>query len=1289
MAEKEQKTDTVPYEELQQIQNPENKRVVDAMYYTLQNLNPDEQIEYDPKKIIDSFLTQQRYFDVNLGDTIGQASKIKNFSDIDKKLYQIARDGAAKLPSIFEEGSAPVGTAVKDYVYGGITDPTNLISVLASGFTFGAGGAAGLAAKEAAKAGVKQTLKEGLKSEVAKARLLAPVLAVEGGTAAVGGSAQNYIKQDLEIDLGERTDIDPTKVLGQGAIEGIASPLFGVIGSYALKGAGKAVSGTVKAGMNTASKIDALSNIKTKADDITNVLERYFLPSFGLKESTVLNLEQNLGLPTELKGVGKNLTEKLDAAIARDFADTPKEEVNALFNKVYKEGINSEALTAIKAKSPESEEVLNAFLVDGGLRDRAVQYGVNSALSDRYKGIFTKNDNYVKNVPEALASRKRAESYSSFKKQNPNIIRDLKEDILAFPQLGYWRDEAEQIISGIGTKNKSFRSDLSEADLNKEIDKIAKKLYSPDLSRAKQTGSLEAIKTEQQLPTSVKKVIGYNNRPALRIGETVNALVDFATKANAADVIFKDTQARGLSTVAKDAVEASQKLGGNKVMRLSGVLAKDGVTQAKLDDTVTQIPYAIKLTKEGKEQNIPILDSKFKDVWVTADEGKKLKTLFQYQRGDVLGDKGALASLVDSALAKNISGIQGSLKAGKTLYNPLAIARNAISGMGYVMSSGNLKGLRELTNYFNKLDVNSKDKLVQEFIADGFLDSDVRMNQVIRRLGDVGGEDKYFKELLRTSGLSIADVGPLKPGKKVAEKLQRAFVAGDNVAKFLTYVSEGKSLNKIFDSFTPEQKKLQLKELSDTFGIANPKKEDYVRIYRNRNAKNLTPVYSRVPAVLEMMRRVPVIGNFTAYPTERLRNTYNLFKTAADEISTGVQTGNNALRNRGLSRFIQFQAAKAAPYTAAYVGTALYNKEDVEEVYDKLRSQLPPWAKDNAILFLGKDKKGKEQFIDLTYLEPDSHLLSLVMPTILKASRGEDVSKDLDDAVKEAAEKLFEPYISPTLFTQLAEPLGSGVLKGVKGDYEGSANDLSRGARQMAKAAMPGYAKMAMDITVGDTNLANLVMSDESFSELKNTMYSIPYKPLDEEMSVVDSLFKRGIIIPGLKVQTLDPVESTGFALSTVNRSIASATRSFSQNLKRKIREPSYKINVKELLEDYSNILEEQFVAQKEIKKIYQDLARSEGKEKAIKILRKSSIKQVLPSNRALGSIINYNTSLPNTLSSNNKYWDEVIIDLQSDGYNNVEPYMNYLRKQMRKVEDIYFGRDLSKEPPDLEIGSN
>ena len=166
-------------------------------------------------------------------------------------------------------------------------------------------------------------------------------------------------------------------------------------------------------------------------------------------------------------------------------------------------------------------------------------------------------------------------------------------------------------------------------------------------------------------------------------------------------------------------------------------------------------------------------------------------------------------------------------------------------------------------------------------------------------------------------------------------------------------------------------------------------------------------------------------------------------------------------------------------------------------------------------------------------------------------------------------------------------------------------------------------------------------------------------------------------------------MKSTGFALSTVNRSIASATRSFSSDLKRKIREPSYKIDVKELLENYDDILAQQFTAQQEVKKIYQNLVESEGEDKAIKILRKSTIKQVLPSERALQNIINSNRSLPRTLSTDDKYWNEVIIDLEEEGYKNVQPYMDYLRNQLEKIENFYFDRDLAKEPPEIEIGSN
>ena len=37
---------------------------------------------------------------------------------------------------------APTSKLIKDYLVAGVTDPTNLLSILAGAFTFGAGGAA-------------------------------------------------------------------------------------------------------------------------------------------------------------------------------------------------------------------------------------------------------------------------------------------------------------------------------------------------------------------------------------------------------------------------------------------------------------------------------------------------------------------------------------------------------------------------------------------------------------------------------------------------------------------------------------------------------------------------------------------------------------------------------------------------------------------------------------------------------------------------------------------------------------------------------------------------------------------------------------------------------------------------------------------------------------------------------------------------------------------------------------------------------------------------------------------
>ena len=56
-------------------------------------------------------------------------------------------------------------------------------------------------------------------------------------------------------------------------------------------------------------------------------------------------------------------------------------------------------------------------------------------------------------------------------------------------------------------------------------------------------------------------------------------------------------------------------------------------------------------------------------------------------------------------------------------------------------------------------------------------------------------------------------------------------------------------------------------------------------------ALNVMPVYSRIPKVLEKMRGIPIIGSFTAFPAENLRNKYNVLKMGSQEIKDGFELG--------------------------------------------------------------------------------------------------------------------------------------------------------------------------------------------------------------------------------------------------------------------------------------------------------------------------------------------------------------------------------------------------------------
>ena len=212
------------------------------------------------------------------------------------------------------------------------------------------------------------------------------------------------------------------------------------------------------------------------------------------------------------------------------------------------------------------------------------------------------------------------------------------------------------------------------------------------------------------------------------------------------------------------------------------------------------------------------------------------------------------------------------------------------------------------------------------------------------------------------------------------------------------FANEKRKANKLFNSFSKEQQAAKLTEFDQTFnaGRGTSIAKDYIKEIAAQKTLNLTPVYGRIPKILENLRAFPVIGSFTAYPAERIRNTYQIFKIATDELKEGFETGNKQLTTQGISRLAQWSAAQGALYTGAY---ALNESNGFGDVVDGMRNFLPDWEKNGALVVTGKDKDGNYKYVDLTYIHPDSQFQNAIVPIILKAARGEDVSKDLDESV--------------------------------------------------------------------------------------------------------------------------------------------------------------------------------------------------------------------------------------------------------------------------------------------------
>jgi hypothetical protein len=1222
MAEETKQVEDIPYDQFLK-----DDLWLDAAYHSLRDLGED--VSEDPKDILDTFLTKSRYIDTNLYSAGSTASKVEDFDDDGKKLLGYALEKLKRLPNFYEKGGASSLGALKDYAIAGVFDPTNFVAAMATIFTGGTATPVTVGGRVAAQTTARAVISSRLKAALSK-----PVLATLGTEALIagaGGAGQEKYRQDIEMETGIRDKskgYDLENIAISGILEGVASPLATILTKEVGSLVGKGIKGGTK----------ALAEKSTAVNNSVEYLKRNFLPAAGLPQSTVRIFEMGTGGVKDLKESSAKLGQDIQNIVDKDFKDTLQVEVPNTGGKTNLDIIYSSmegdavADDLVRQASPNLAAKIEEFKQ---LRSKATDYAMSSDTTGLIKGYFTNNnDDYLRNVPEVYAVNKRQVSFKDFIKENPDIYNEVEDLVRANPDKYSTVPEfSELYVQG--------QVVAPDAKVKGQVEKYVKNLYTPSRARKKETGSFGPTLETQGivLPDAFKKILGYNNRPGIRVAETISGIVDTVSKINIANNIASDAINLGTG-VRLQSMPRNFKLNDKKTLASN---------QLNGEEVVPLVQFIQKIkpkVKKGEDITPFTFDKRFvndelKDIFITKTYAKQLKTLMG---DDFIGKDFINRDDVFGSAYRGLVRVQTAAKAGKTIYNPLAFPRNAIGAAGYVVASGNAKGAWDSIRLLTKDKAKFKTEF-EEFTKQGLAGSNIDLNQLSKRLSTFSSE---YDPTKLDQFLSYGKVG------SVARKL---YGATDDYAKFFIWSGEKAKAKRHYPTLT---------------------EAEINSIAANKTAL-VSPIYDRIPPIFEKMRAMPIVGSFVAYPAERLRNTYNIFKLGGDEITEGINTGNKELVKSGVNRMSKWYATQGAFYGAAMLANEqglFMEGEDVSDAVDILREHLPDWKKDNPIVVTGKkmvDGRPVYEYRDLGYLNPDQYIVNSVMPFILKASRGEDISQDIDKSFLRAANNLVSPYISMTLAANFGKDLVTW--------FNDPNNEGKLG--KALKSIEPGFAKVVREGAI-DLGVAPYAV-EKTFSPPK-------FGQGEERRAdgAIDALNKQGlnpVSFFGMRKEEFDPLLSVGFTLSQLNRNTKGDWSSYVGDLKKTLGDPLSTYSEVSLLKDYNSLLEDQYEKQKEQYKLLKDLNKL-GMDRGDlnRLFKKQGLSGVAPSNDELLGNMNGIFVAPK-LGRSKENWKDIFEYLKgSPNFNEMRKEVIEFRNKIKEIEYIYNRRDLREKAPELNI---
>lgn len=388
------------------------------------------------------------------------------------------------------------------------------------------------------------------------------------------------------------------------------------------------------------------------------------------------------------------------------------------------------------------------------------------------------------------------------------------------------------------------------------------------------------------------------------------------------------------------------------------------------------------------------------------------------------------------------------VKLGKTILSPITHARNFWGNTAFVLLNGwnpvrMYQAWKELAPRFNEGSSAEWRKYAERLHELGVFGESVSA-------GDLDALRKY-------SGLKMGPDEVANSSRFTERYLLSPFKAAVSKAKFVYELEDNFYRMMAFES---EKSRYAKAIYGKPFADLSADERSDIESRAAGIVSHVLPTYSYVPKLVQLVRRLPIIGTFVAFPAEMVRVSYN-----------NVQLGIQELRDRrtaaiGIRRLVGASIIHASEYAAIAAAMGAFGYSDDE--WKDAELFVAPFEKNGALIPLPKDNKGFMGYVNMSYTNPYGFI-----PKMIRAFQNDE--SGVAGGAAAALGQFVEPYLSPDLtfdtFNQLflnvddwGRPIRSELFEDETfGTHWLAKENVSRQMAFMAKKLQPGILKSARD----------------------------------------------------------------------------------------------------------------------------------------------------------------------------------------------------------------------------------